>query len=60
MPQLSLDLSSLPLRQQLLTPEWLGLLLFFNVHLLTSTYFLTAVGDQVKARARTHTQRCRR
>ena len=49
--QLSLDLSRLPLREQLVTPEWLGLLLFFNVHLLTSTYVLTAVGDQVPAGA---------
>ncbi len=46
--QLSLDLSHLPLRQQLATPEWIGLLVFFNVHLLTSTYYLTAVGDQLE------------
>ncbi len=40
--------SSMPLREQLYTPEWIGLLLFFNVQLLTSTFFLTAVGDQLQ------------
>ena len=46
--QLCLDLSHLTLRQMLASPEWLALLLFFLVQLLTSTYYLTAVGDQLE------------
>jgi hypothetical protein len=44
---LCLDLSTMPLWQQLRTPEWIGFLIFFNVQLLASTYFMTAVGDQL-------------
>ena len=46
--QLCLDLSHLTLRQMLVSPEWVALLLFFLVQLLTSTYYLTAVGDQLE------------
>jgi hypothetical protein len=44
---LCLDLSTMPLWQQLRTPEWIGFLIFFNIQLLASTYFMTAVGDQL-------------
>jgi len=46
--QLCLDLSHLSVWQMLWSPEWLALLLFFLVQLLTSTYYLTAVGDQLE------------
>lgn len=44
---LCLDLSEMRLWDQLKTPEWIGFLIFFNVQLLASTYFMTAVGDQL-------------
>eukprot|EP00802_Teleaulax_amphioxeia_P006970 Tamp_06976.p1 GENE.Tamp_06976~~Tamp_06976.p1 ORF type:complete len:612 (+),score=95.94 Tamp_06976:455-2290(+) len=46
--QLCLDLSGYTLSEQLRSPEWAGLLFFFLVQLLTSTYYLTGVGDQLE------------
>ena len=56
--ELCLDLSALPLGEQLCTPEWIGLLSFFLVHLLTSTFYLSAVGDQLSCWACGCATRC--
>ena len=56
--ELCLDLSALPLGEQLCTPEWIGLLCFFLVHLLTSTFYLSAVGDQLSCWACGCATRC--
>jgi len=45
---LCIDHSKKTLKEQLMTPEWNVLLFFFLVQLVTSTFYLTAVGDQLQ------------